>query len=53
MRDLDEILLKSMPNRWSNQAYMQGSDCKYITLKASINMFELMEISESICGGGV
>ena len=28
---LNEILLNIMPNSWSNQAYVQGFDCNYIT----------------------
>ena len=27
---LNEILLNSMPNSWSKQAYVQGFDCEYI-----------------------
>ena len=29
--DLNDIVLNSMPSSWSNQAYMQGFDCEYIT----------------------
>ena len=32
---------------------MQGFDCEYILFKKSVNMFELMEISESIYEGVV
>ena len=46
--DLNEILLNSMPNSWSKQAYVQGFDWKSITLKKSVNMFERMEIDKSI-----
>ena len=28
---LNEILLNSMPNSWSKQAYVQGFDCESIT----------------------
>ena len=28
--ELNEILLKIMPNSWSKQAYFQGFDCEYI-----------------------
>ena len=40
-----------MPNRWSKQVYIKGFDCEYITLKKAVNMFERMEISESIYKG--
>ena len=33
MTELNEILLNSMPNSWSKQAYVQGFDWKYIPLK--------------------
>ena len=39
LTDLNEILLKSMPNSWSKQAYLQGFDCETITFKKSVNMF--------------
>ena len=32
---------------------MKGSDCEYITFKSDVNMFECMEISESIQEGVV
>ena len=48
MTELNEILLNSMPNSWSKQAYVQGFDWRYISLKKSINLFERMEIAESI-----
>ena len=48
MTELNEILLKSMPNSWSKQAYVQVFDWEYITLKKSVNLFELMDIAESI-----
>ena len=48
---LNEILLNSMPNSWSKQAYLKGFDCEYITLKRAVNMFESMEIYESIYEG--
>ena len=38
--ELKEILLNSMTNRWYRQAYVQGFDCKSITFKKSVNMFE-------------
>ena len=48
MTELNEILLNSMPNSWSKQAYVQGFDWKYITSKKSVNLFERMEIAEYI-----
>ena len=50
---LNEILLNSMPDSWSNQACVQGFDCESITLKKVVNMFEHMEIAESIYEGVV
>ena len=50
---LSEILLNSMSNRWSKHAYIQGFDFEYITFKRDVNMFECMEISESIYKGVV
>ena len=46
--ELNKILLNSMPNSWSKQAYIQGLDCESITFNKSVNMFERMEIAESI-----
>ena len=51
--ELNEILLNSMPKIWSKQAYVQGFDCETISFKKAVNMFEHMEISESIYGGVV
>ena len=42
-----------MPTRWYRQAYVQGFDCEYINSKKAVNMFESMEISESIYQGVV
>ena len=42
-----------MPNRWSRQAYVQGFDCEYINSKKVVNMFERMEIDDSIYEGVV
>ena len=50
---LNEILLNSMPNRWSKQAYVQGFDLESITSKKVVNMFEHREITESIYEGVV
>ena len=49
--ELNEILLNSMPNSWSMQAYAQGFDCDSISFKKAAGMFELMEISKSIYEG--
>ena len=37
-----------MPNSWSKQVYMQVFDCESIIFKNSVNMYEHMEIAESI-----
>ena len=50
---LNEILLNIMPNSWSKQAYVQGFDFESITFKKAVNMFEHMEIAESIYEGVV
>ena len=47
------ILLNRLPNICSRQAYVRGFDCESITFKNSVNMFERMEISESINEGVV
>ena len=49
--DINEILLNSMPNRWSKQAHVQRFDCDYINFKKDTNMFEYMDIAESIYEG--
>ena len=46
--ELNEILLNSMPKSWSKQAYVRGFYCEYIPFKKTVNMFERMEIEESI-----
>ena len=51
--ELNEILLNSMPNSWSKQAYVQGFDWKSINLKQSVNLFERMDIAESMFKGVV
>ena len=48
MTKLNGILLNSMPNSWSKQAYVKGFDWKSITLKKSVNVFERMDIAEYI-----
>ena len=46
--ELNKILLNSMPNSWSNQAYAQDFDCEYIHFRKDDNMFKHIEISEYI-----
>ena len=48
---LNENVLNSTPNISSKQAYVQGFDCEYILFKKAVNMFEQMDISESIYKG--
>ena len=49
--ELNEILLNSMSNSWSRHAYVQVFGCQYITFKKAFNIFERMEIYESIHKG--
>ena len=42
-----------MPNSWSKQAYVQGFDFCILLLKNAINMFERMDIADSIYEGVV
>ena len=51
MTELNRKFLSTMPNSWSKQAYVQGFDYESITFKKSVNMFEQMEIAESIYEG--
>ena len=51
--ELNKILLNSIPNGWIMQAYVQVFDCESISFIKAVNMFELMEISESIYEGVV
>ena len=37
-----------MPTSWSKQAYVKGFDFECITSKNTVNMFECMEITDSI-----
>ena len=48
MTDINEFLKHSMTNSWSNQAYAQGFECECIALKKDVNIFEHMEIVESV-----
>ena len=51
--ELIEVLSISMPNIWSKQAYLKIFDCESITLNDFDNMFECMDIVESIYKGVV
>ena len=51
--ELNEILLNGIPNSWYKQVYVQGFDFESISLKKAVNMFERMEIAESIYKGVV
>ena len=51
LTELNEIFLDSITNSWIKQAYVQVFYCESITVKKSDNMFERMEISESIYEG--
>ena len=51
--EINKILLNSMPNIWIKQAYVQGSDCGYITLKLVVDMYERIKIAEYIYKGVV
>ena len=42
-----------MSTSWSKQAYVQSFDCETISLKKAVNIFECMEIAESIYEGVV
>ena len=42
--ELNEHFLNIIPNSWNKQAYVQVFDCESITFKASVNIFERMEI---------
>ena len=42
-----------MPTSWSRHVCVQGFGCDYITFKKAVDMFERMEISESIYKGVV
>ena len=37
-----------MPNIWSKKAYVQGFYCGYISFFKAVNIFERMDIAESI-----
>ena len=48
LTELNQNLLFSMPNGWSKQAYVQGFDCKYITFKKAVYIFERMDIFRNL-----
>ena len=49
--ELNYIILNRMPNSRSKQPFVQGFDCESILFKKAVNIFERMEIAESIYGG--
>ena len=51
--ELNKNLLKSTSNIWSKQTYLQEFYCESIAFEASVNMFECLEIAESIYEGVV
>ena len=46
--DLNYILLNNIPTSCIRQAHVQGFDCEIISFVLAVNMFERMEIAESI-----
>ena len=48
VNELNEIILNIMHNIWSKQVCVQGFDWKSILFEQYVNMFEHIEISESI-----
>ena len=50
--ELNKILLQSLSNEWTKQAYLQGWDLEVIIYKDTCKMFERMEIAEKFykCG---
>ena len=51
--EMNEIVLNIMHNSRWKKSYVQGFDCKYISFKKYVNMFERMETTESIYEGVV
>ena len=49
--ELNEIILNRITKSWSKQDHAQGFCYKSISFKKAVNMFEGIEISESIYGG--
>ena len=50
---LNEIILCSMPNGWSRQAYVQVFNFEGVIFNQTTNMFDPMETDESIYEGVV
>ena len=50
---MELVFQNSIPNIWSKQAYVKVFDCKCITLKKAVNIFERMEIGKYIYKGVV
>ena len=50
--ELNDILLRAVPNSWARQAYLQGWDFEGRTYKGTCDMFERIEIAEAIYEGG-
>ena len=50
---INEVILHNIPNGWSKQAFLQEFDFEAMIFKQSVNMFEHMDISETIYGGVV
>ena len=46
--ELGKTILNSIPNLWSKEACVQGSNLKKTTKKKSVNMFEHTKIVETI-----
>ena len=53
LTELNDIILNIMSNIWYKQAYVQGFDYESILFKKDVNMFERMEVVESIYEGVV
>ena len=51
--EFNNLFLNIIPNLWSKQAYVQVFYCEYITFEKAVNMFEHMEIPETIYEGVV
>ena len=49
--EMNGIFLIGMPNIWSQKAYVKVFYCVYINFKAAINIFEYMEIAQSVYEG--
>ena len=47
------IIINSMTKSYYKQEYVQGFDCKSISFKKAVNMFERIEVVEIIYEGEV